>query len=173
MLSVSLYGVNYAGLSDYRNRGSWTVPGPLNHPSIAVSVTPASGNGSTNVFSFLYSDADGSADINSAFVGFLPQAFGSSCYVYYVRAAKSLMLLEESGKGWSSPLTPGVPGTAQNSQCTLNARASWSVESGTQLVLNLAFTFKAGSGVLNTYLYACDNRGGNSDWHILGNPTAP
>jgi hypothetical protein len=62
-------------------------------------------------------------------------------------------------------LTPGVTGTASNSQCTLNAATSSVNTAGNDLTLNVALTFSnAVVGQQNVYLYAGWLSALNSGW---------
>ena len=110
----------------------------------AVSVTPSSGTGSPQTFSLLYSDADGvskisyvQALINGSF------SWQNPCALLYLRSSNGLYLVNDAGNGWQGPLTPGVAGTLQNKQCTLDAGASSVTAAGTDLTVNGALSFKA------------------------------
>ena len=65
----------------------------------------------------------------------------------------------------NAALTPGVAGTAANSQCTLNAGTSSVMTKGNDLTLNVAVTFRGSFvGGKNVYLYAGGLRGQNGGW---------
>src|SRR5205814_1276232 len=73
--------------SGWQQRGTWTVPASL---PTTVSVTPSSGTGSSQTFSFLYSDVKGGSAITTVSViinGGLSTAGG--CYLLYSRQANS------------------------------------------------------------------------------------
>ena len=104
----------------------------------AVSVTPSSGVGRVQAFTFQFSDSAGAGDI--AFVtGWLGQAttpVPPLCAVTYNRQTNTLALWNDDG---SLPVgaAPGA-GSQQNSYCTLDGANSSVVASGNSLTLNLA-----------------------------------
>jgi hypothetical protein len=143
--------------SGFQNRGTWTLA-PITGPS-AVSVTPSSGSDSgPQTFSYLYSDTSGYQNI------YLVQtilnttlSWPGSCGTMYIAASSSLYLMSDDGSSWLGPLTIGQAGTLQNSQCTLNAGASSTSGSGTNLTVNVALTFQAGfTGLKNNFMLAND-----------------
>ena len=110
----------------------------------AVSVTPNSGSGVSQTFSFLYSDAEGYNDlsvvqtvINSSL------DYAGSCSTYYFPGANTLELVQDSGSGYVGSGVLGTAGTLENSQCSINLGASTATGTGTNLTVNLAITFKA------------------------------
>ena len=141
----------------------------------AVSVTPSSGSGSSQTFSFVYSDANGFGDlpwtqmiVNSSLNG------TSACYTHYDRASNTLLLLNDAATAWSGPVTLGMAASVQNSQCTVNALGSSASGVGSNLTLNLALTFKAAFGGLkNVYMQTYDTGGLASGWQQRGTWSAP
>src|SRR6202040_3218229 len=107
----------------FQQRGTWT---PIaNHAPAVVSVTPPSGTGSVQTFTFVYSDPDGYTDVNWAQMLFNTSlSSASGCYVHYSPAANSVLLLNDAGNAWMGPVPLGTVNTLQNSQCTVNARSS-------------------------------------------------
>ena len=124
--------------------------GPVN-----VSVTPSSGSGSAQTFSFEYSDSNGASDLTSAAALFSTSAsLTGACAVIYNRAQNTLALQTDAGAQPASSLTPGS-GTQQNSQCILSGSGSSVSQSGDLLTLNLAITFQgAFNGAKNVYMQA-------------------
>ena len=154
-----------SGTSNWQNLGSWTVSalGPS-----AVSVTPNTGSGVSQTFSFQFSDPNGATDLTtvSALVN-TTVSTDAGCSVTYNRAQNALWLLTDAGAAPSGTLTPGS-GSQQNSQCILNGAASSVSTAGTILTLNVTFTFQAGfSGAKNIYLQA-SSPSGTSNWQNLG-----
>jgi hypothetical protein len=138
-ISLSVGDATHA--TGWVKRGSWTVTGAM-QPPVALSVTPSSGTGSSQTFSFLLSDPDGYQDIAWTQIMIargLPMA--SSCWVFYSRSSNQVFLANDSGAGWLGPLTLGAAGSLQNSQCAVHGAASSVSGSGTSLTLNLAFSF--------------------------------
>jgi hypothetical protein len=156
--------------SGWLQKGTWTVNAtPVMGP---VSVTPASGSGNSQTFAFAFSDPNGASAISSASVIIASNLSGSgSCYLYYVLAGNSIYLANDAGTAWLSPLVLGQSGTAQNSQCSVNAAASTSSISGNSLTLNLSLAFPSGSGSKKIYMMLSD--GQSSGWLQKGTWTVP
>jgi len=162
--NIYLQAVAPSGTVAWQQLGSWTVPATVQ----AVSVTPLTGSGTTQTFSFQFTDTAGATELTSvsALVSSALTAVGS-CEVGYYRASNTLQLLTDSGGQPSSSLTPGS-GNQQNSQCTLNGAGSSATTSGNTLTLNLALTFQtAYGGVKNVYMDAIDALG-TSGWQQKG-----
>ncbi|MEK7996618.1 MAG: hypothetical protein AAB403_22680, partial [Planctomycetota bacterium] len=144
-------------------------------PPAVVSVTPSSGAGASQTFSFVYSDADGYADLTGAAVLInAGLSARNACYFSFNRAAKVLGLARDVETDWDT-MVLGSSGTLQNSQCILDGGASSVSASGNNLTLNLALTFKpAFAGAKNIYTYAADTAGtiSHSGWLQVGSWTA-
>jgi hypothetical protein len=168
--TISMYAVDNLGLtSGWQNMGTWT-PNPPAVPS-AVSVTPSSGSGTSQTFTYLFSDASGYQHISNAYSMIsASQSWAGSCLPMYVPASHSLYLAMDGGTGWLGPLTIGQAGTLQNSQCTLNAGASSASGSGTNLTVNLAISFSSSFvGLKNQYMRADDAANNlSSGWQNRG-----
>jgi hypothetical protein len=142
----------------------------------AVSVTPSSGSGATQVFSFQFSDPNGYDNLSLVWVGFSNGPYDENvCRVVYAPRANNLYLENGPGVPLVGPVTLGISGTISTSQCTLDAGASSTSGSGNILTLNLAFTFTAAlTGVQNIYMYAIDLSGLNTaGWQNLGTWIVP
>jgi uncharacterized membrane protein len=172
--NVYLYGAGAAGNSGWQTLGTWVVPAPAT-PVAAVSVTPSSGTGATQLFSLRYSDSAGAADFATAWVWF-NLAFSNapgSCMVYYNRPLNTLNLLNDAGNAWMPLALAGTAALLSNSQCTVDMASSTVTLSGTDLVLNLAMTFKPMfAGSKNVYMYAAGSSA-NSGWQTRGAWTVP
>jgi hypothetical protein len=140
----------------------------------AVSVTPNSGSGASQTFSFQFSDLSGASDL--ATVSTLVNSttsLSSACAVTYNPAQNSLALMTDAGTLPSASMMPGN-GSQQNSQCTLSGSGSSVTIAGTQLTLNLALTFTgAFQGTQNIYLYAQSAAGATTGWQPRGAWTVP
>ena len=138
-------------------------------PVLTMSVTPNSGSGATQVFSFHFSDSNGASDFVS--VSALlnsTQSLSSGCAVTYNSVQNSLALLTDAGTQPATVITPGS-GSQQNSQCTLSGGGSSVTAAGNQLTLNLALTFNgAASEAGNIYSYAQSSTGTNTGWQQTG-----
>jgi hypothetical protein len=137
-------------------------------PPALISMSPINGNGSSETFSFIYSDPNGATDITAAQIDINPTlSVSGACYLYYARALNEIYLASDAG-AWQGPLTLGSTGTLQNSQCAVNAGASSASASGTILTLNLVLTFKAAfDGSKNVYTEV-ENSTYDSGWSMQG-----
>jgi hypothetical protein len=149
------------------------VPG-TNQPPQTVSVTPVSGSGLSQVFTLVYSDPAGAADIGAALVLINGTLSGpGSCDVQADPVHKYLWLLNDGATAWLGPITAGVAGTVQNSQCTVSGATSSVVASGNTLTVNLGLTFQSGfAGAKTVYGNAISAGGLTSGWTTLGTWTA-
>ena len=152
---------------------------PINEPPTADSVTPSSGSGPGGVFSYTISDPNGFEDIKWYYVRFnVDLAQADSCYVWYSPFADQLFLRDDAGGSWLGPLTPGSPGTLENSRCSLNAGNSSTVKAGASVTLNLDLQFHQ-SGPKTTWLRGTDTALQSSGWvpvgtwTVTGNPNQP
>src|SRR5260370_933504 len=153
-------------LARFEAKGTWTASGTATN----ASVSPSSGSGTTQTFSFVYSDSSGYADIHYVEILFQTQISGqSACYLQYVPSNNTISLVTDSGTGYAGAAQVGVAGTISNSQCTLDAGASTVSLSGNNVTLNLALTFKpAFSGAKNAYMNAYNNANALSGWQAKG-----
>jgi hypothetical protein len=143
----------------------------------AVSVVPASGSGSGQIFALQYGDTAGATDLASAWVWFTPSLIsgtGSSCLLQYGQATNTLFLMNDAGSAWLSAGL-GAGGTLQNSQCSVALGGSaTAVASGNSLTLTLPVTFTSGfAGTKTTYLYAATASGTITSWQARGNWSIP
>jgi len=153
--------------SGWQEKGSWTVSAVANLGP--VSVAPASGTGSSQSFSFVFTDPKGYGSISSISVVIAPTLTAAgSCYLYYARANNGIYLANDSGTAWLSPKN----GAVQNSQCSVNAQAVSASGSGNNLTVNLALSFlPAYTGAKNVYIQAYD--GQDSGWAQKGTWVVP
>jgi hypothetical protein len=145
--------------------GTWT-PNP-----IFASLSPAMGAGTSVTFQAIYTDPFGAGDLSELLLQVNKnQASAYACYIYYQPQGNHLYLANDQGNAWITPaLTPGVAGTASNSQCTLDAGSSSVTTAGNNLTLNAALTFSGTFvGEKGVYLYAVGGSGGNTGWVIEG-----
>ncbi|MCW5982418.1 MAG: carboxypeptidase regulatory-like domain-containing protein [Bryobacteraceae bacterium] len=143
---------------------------PSSKPPSADSVSPASGEGSSQTFRAVFSDSDGASDLKR--VRLLVNAQPSEadgCYVSYEPSSKQLSLRGDDGSSWIGSKTVGTAGSLANSQCTVNTGASAATVSGNILTLDVALSFaSAFQGAKSVYLYAEDLGGLSSDWKLKG-----
>ncbi|MGA3025911.1 MAG: S53 family peptidase [Bryobacteraceae bacterium] len=136
----------------------------------AVSVTPNSGVGSSQSFTFQFSSASGYGYLKTMYMLFNATLSSvNGCKLEYSQSTNHLYLYTNSGGALTGPVTPGVAGTLSNSQCSVNAGSSSVSGSVDTLSLDLAVTFIVPFvGVKNVYGYAADDGGLNSGWQTLG-----
>lgn len=128
--------------------------GPAPVPS-AVSVTPSSGSGTSQIFTAVYSDAVGAAALNRRL--FLINSALSGSGACYVQAdSTGVYLVNDAGNG----LLGSSVGTPSNSQCTLNSAGTGVVNSGNNSTVALSIAFAPTfAGPKTIYMYAEDSAG--------------
>ena len=157
--------------------GTWNVP--PNQPPTSDSVSPSSGSGASQTFSYVFSDSNGYEDMTSIqiLVNETLSASGS-CYLYYVLTANELYLRNDASSDWLGPQTVGAAGMLQNTKCSVDLGTSSVLGSGTSLTLDLAMTFNT-SGDKNQWMLAIDTAGQhlgwvlNGTWNVPGGPNQP
>jgi hypothetical protein len=160
-------------LAPWLARGVWT--NPVAGPPVNVSVSPASGSGATQTFSFIYSDPAGSSDIG--FVDFLFQTTfngSNACFAVYIPSTNVINMLNDAGTAIANSATPGVPGTLSSSQCSIDVGATSVSVSGNNLTFSVALTFKpAFGGAKNIYMVVGNKSNVASAWQAEGTWTTP
>ena len=146
---------------------------PVSQSPVAVSVTPNSGNGVAQQFTFVWSDANGSSDIAGIAVLFNTSINAqSACLVLVDPIHRNFLLADDSGSNFSV-LSVGATSSLQNSQCVLNGSSSTLTASGNNLTLVAAVSFKtAFAGSKTSYMWVQNNAGGAS-WQTMGSWTIP
>lgn len=143
-------------------------------PPQALAVMPFAGSGTSQAFTFTFSDSSGWAAVsvvdivvNSYFNGV------GACYFAFVPSGSSsgsFYLVDDADGGYApgSPMSLSSGGSLQNSQCVVNATGSSFSASGPSLTLTVSITFKS-AFVGNKLVYAAaQDAGGNSGWQALG-----
>jgi len=155
--------------SGFQSLGSWTVLGSGGVPS-AVSVTPASGSGSTQNFGLLISDTGGAGAITTAYFLMNSGLSGSNgCFIEYNRGANTLRLVNDAATAWLGPVTPGTGSSINNSQCTLNPASSSVAPNGNNITVNVALSFSAGfAGSKTMWLTVNDSTGASTGFQNRG-----
>ena len=163
--------------SGWQDRGSWTVPGsapaptdsrkrrktstattttttlaPEPTPTIqsgvqALSVTPASGSGSSATFVMRYADSRGARNLVAEWVRF--SGGTGMCMIYHERVTNTVYLINDAGSAWHTGLIRSAT-TLQNGSCAVNLGNSSVSIDGPVLTLNLAISFKASFAVPRT-----------------------
>src|SRR5262249_46611076 len=155
-------------VTGWKQVGTWTTNGSTNGPTV-VGVSPSSGTGSGQTFSFQYSDANGHGAISatSQDIG-VTLDYANSCSTYYDAGSGMIYFANDSGS-WLAPVALGTATTPQNSQCSLDVSRSSASGSGNTLTLNLAITFKSSfSGSKNIFGWAADQGQVVTGWKQVG-----
>lgn len=145
--------------------GSYTVSIPVGQPT-ADSVSPNSGLGAGQPFTFVYSDTVFAQNLTAvAFLFNTSVTFSNACYVVYDRTANTVALITDNGAG-STSMALNSLSSLQNSQCVVSAASA--AQSGLSIVFSISVFFKgAFSGPKNTYMYAAAGSL-NTGWVLRG-----
>lgn len=91
----------------------------------AISVSPASGTGPSQQFTWIVSSPSGYANITQVFPLINTSASGGSgCYIYYNRASNLLFLADDLATTWNGGFAPGSSSSVSNSYCTIHGNGS-------------------------------------------------
>jgi hypothetical protein len=138
--------------------GTWTIGQPISNPPAVVSVTPSSGQGSSQSFALAVSDPLGASDLATVQLFFnTSKATSGACIVTYTAQQGTLGLTNDAGTGYAGSVTPGKASTVSNSQCTLSGSGSSIQRSGNSLTMTVnlqfasAFASSGGSAVKTIY----------------------
>jgi hypothetical protein len=169
MQTTSQEGVNTGLL----NRGTWTVPNYVAGTDSAVSVSPSSGIGLTQTFTFVFSDTGGAGDLHQEFALISSStSTTNACEIEY--DGSNLYLLNSSGTSWLGPMAPGGSASLSNSQCILSGSGSSVSAMGTTLTVTLAVTFSSSfAGNYNIYMETVTQEGSSTGLLARGTWTVP
>jgi parallel beta-helix repeat protein len=142
----------------------------------AVSVSPSTGTGASQLFTLQYSSPSGwSALVNTDVMFNSSLSGGNACLLLYEVPSKRIYLYSDiPGNGMTGPVVVNsngsLSGNLSNAQCTMNGTGSSVTGSGTTLTmaLNMSFSTANFSGTKNTYMYTSDNAGLSSGWQKRG-----
>ncbi len=141
----------------------------------AISVSPSSGSGTIQQFTWTASSPAGCGNLTDVYALFAGSVSGqNACYIRYSRSSNLLYLADNAGTTWLGGIAPQSSGTVNNSQCSINASQSAMSGSGAQLTLTVPLTFQPSyGGAENNYLIAYDQAGLSSGWQQMGTWTVP
>jgi hypothetical protein len=134
-----------------------------------ISVDPASGTGPGERFTFTIGDTGGAGFITYGAILFA-STFNmvNACYLEWDGTKNTISVTYDNPANGQTPETPGQPGIATSSQCTLNAANSSIVVGATQVLITLDLTFNSSFfGPKNIYLYGAEGSA-NSGWSTVG-----
>jgi len=163
-----------SSISGWQVMGTWNVPGPaITGPGVG-GVSPALSSGSSQTYTFTFTDTNGWQDISVANVLINGVISGvGACYVAFVPGGPGSGTVDlvdnegDAGGPYASMKLPGT-GTVSNSQCSISAAGSSVTAGGNTLTLILAIAYSqsfAGTQVL--YLAARSNTA-TSNWQASG-----
>ncbi len=164
--NIYMYGADTGGVinTGWIQKGTYTVVSTTPPTPAAISATPNAGSGSSQTFSFVFSDTQSAANLSAAAILFAPSVtYTNACLVVYDHTQGTIQLETDSATGANQkPITSA--GVLQNSQCTIGATSV--TTSGLTNTLTIAITFSgAFSGVKNIYMYGSDGGAGtNTGW---------
>jgi hypothetical protein len=162
--------------------GTWTVPQPVaGGPPTPVSLTPASGQGSSQAFTLVASDSAGATDLSAVhLIVSGPAILTNACWVTYFPPKNSFGLVTDSASAYAGYVTPGQAASVSNSQCTLSGTGSSVQSSGSLLTTTVNLTFnssfsKVGNGAVKTIYAFPVNLAGKSPASlvVMGSWTLP
>ena len=164
--SVYMYAADAGANTGWVSRGTWTVVIPPPQPS-ADSVSPNVSSGSSQTFTFVFSDNQSASNLVGMGILFntTSATFTNACYVVYDRNAGTIALVWDSALG-SDQKALASPAVLQNSRCRVGAVTA--VASGLSQIITVALSFKGpANGSKNIYMYGAD-AGLNTGWVLRG-----
>jgi len=147
---------------------------PAGTPAV-VSVSPVVGNGSTQSYTFQFSDTAGWQTLGVVDVLINNYLDGrSACYFAYSVPDALLYLVPDSGGGPLAGMSLNSSGTLGNSQCSIAGVGSSASGSGSTLTLTLNLTFSSSfAGNKVVYAAARDPQANNTGWVLMGVHSVP
>ncbi len=156
------------GATPYAALGAWTVPSSVTLG--AVSASPSSGGGSSQVFTLVYADPNGYSSIGGVH---LMIGGTNGCWIFYDPASNLLWLAGDDPSTWSSAAL-GTAALLQNSRCSVDASGASAQGAGTNLTLQAPLTFtSAFSGSQTLWLNVMDRNGVWSPYIVGGTWIVP
>lgn len=174
-IDLRVDGSNGSSTGWEHKSADWLFTVPTNSAALNVqAVTPAAGEGSTQVFTLNYWDSLGAVDLTRAgvsFTGIPPgeanDAAPRSCTIAY-NASTGMVRLQDDDGNWLPAIAIGSS-SLQNGQCRLNNSASNATTRGTGLTMTLSITFNPTfAGLKNTYMLARSATGTRTGWRMMG-----
>ena len=158
-------GMNDLGTFLLRD-GSVSYTGGISHPTFSLSMSPGSGSGNLQTFTFAFSGPNGPHDLSSVYVEFYSNVHG--CYIYYVPAQNMIYLRSDDGTQ-NFGMTPGFGGRVYNSQCSISSDTISVTYADNKLLLTLPITFLGSfTGLKPVSLREIDGTYTSSGWVAEG-----
>jgi hypothetical protein len=154
LTTISAVAYSQSGLSTgAQTLGTYNVTTIINSPPTMDSVTPTTGLGTSQTFTFQTSDPNGYQNLESEFMVFISP--GGSCAFYFNNSARLLYVFKLDGSGVIGPLSPGSTSSITNGQCTATG---FTVNgTGNQLTVAIPITFTSpvrGITTINAVAYS-------------------
>ena len=134
-----------------------------------VSASPVASTGSSQTYTFQFSDTLGASSL--AVVNVLMNQYldgRGACYIAYSVPDNVLYLVPDAGGG----LLPGIllngSGSTSNSQCSIAGNGSLATVSGNNLTLTLKISFNSSFGGNKVVYAAARETINNSGWNVMG-----
>ncbi|HEY1945679.1 MAG TPA: S53 family peptidase [Bryobacteraceae bacterium] len=165
-LATGLGSVNAAALLN-----AWSgAGGGTPFPTPPFSVSPTSGTGLTQQFTFTFSNAAGASKIAQSLMLFSSNGGASqACELTYKAANNGLYLTADNGTSLIGPVTPGGSGSLSNSQCSVAASSVSVLPSGNSLVIVETLSFNSTFvGSKQIMMSTVDTANVNSGWSSVG-----
>ncbi|HWQ57038.1 MAG TPA: fibronectin type III domain-containing protein [Bryobacteraceae bacterium] len=140
-------------------------------------VSPASGSGASQVFTFSFTDPNGRADITDTYAMINASYTNgtNTCWFHYNLANNTLQLSYDDTPTtltWQPPVPLGSGAAQQNSQCGIDPAGARIAGSGDTLTVSVPVTFMpAWSGLKNIYVYARDKAGVSAGYTVAASWT--
>jgi hypothetical protein len=154
----------------WKQSGTWPASSSTpNQLPVVVSGTPSLPTTLSQVFTFTGRDGDGFANLSRMYFLINPNTGipANTCHGYYDRPTNAVYLYNDALTALLGPLTPGVAGTLQNSQCAINgASSALFVASGNDLAIKLDVLRKGSysSGTQRVSVWLRDQQGNDTGW---------
>jgi hypothetical protein len=169
--NIYLYAAEAAVNSGWNTVGTWTVTGGA---SSAISVSPASGTGSSPTFLFTVSDSSSQTNLSGMtmlITSGAPTGVTNACYLVYARSVSSASIgLWDNTATTLTTKGIGSSTTLQNSQCAVGY--TFTSISGNSLTLSIQLVFNTFSGAKSIYLNAKEPNS-SSGFVYVGSWTVP
>jgi len=139
-----------------------------------TSVTPSSGSGLSQTFTFAASSVDGYSDVQGAHVLFNSTLSAThACWLYLERGGGRLWLASDDASGWNF-IYPGSTSTIQNSQCSISGSSYKATGSGNTVTVTVGITFTSSfAGAKTIFMEAISMENADSGYEKKGTWTVP
>jgi hypothetical protein len=160
----------YNATDGFDDAGDWNM---ANEAPVNGTATPDSGSSAADAtypITTTYSDANGAANIASAYLLVNSTiAFNNGLYCYYQPSTNKLYLRNDANTAWLGGFTPGSANVISNSQGSLDCGTTTVSKVGNTLTINWSLSRKvAFAGTKNLYLKVLDNSNAIDNFEDVG-----